>query len=39
MVSLDFLHLLEIAKRAVEIAIEQNENAALEYLNLKTREH
>lgn len=29
-------HLLEIAKRAVEIAIEQNEDAAIEYMNKST---
>jgi len=30
-------HLLECAKRAVEIAIEQNENAAIKWLQEKTK--
>ena len=29
-------HLLEVAKRAVEIAIEQNEQAAMDYINVHT---
>jgi hypothetical protein len=30
-------HLLECAKRAVEIAIEKNENAAIKWLQEKTK--
>jgi hypothetical protein len=31
-------HLLQTAKQAVEIAIEQNETTALEYINSQTQE-
>ena len=30
-------HLLEVAKRAVEIAIEENEEVALEFINMETK--